>query len=91
MRRSNHRRGFLLLGIIVTLCLDTGACGRGEDPEEVASLELSFSRSSTYIEVDDTASLELTHNDRMAAVYDSIRWNSDDPSVAVVNDDEPSW
>ena len=78
-------RRAILLAVCATLCDSAAACGRDEIiVEETAPIELSFVRSTTYIETAGAVSLELRDAESMESVRDSIRWSSDDTTVVVV-------
>jgi hypothetical protein len=76
----------LLLVACASLCRSAAACGREEASiEEEPAIELSFMRSTTYIEVADTVSLGLSHTGSLSSVLDSIQWSSDDTTVVGVH------
>ncbi len=78
-------RRALLLVICAILCDSAAACGRDEAAEEVVGeFNLSFVRSTTYIEVADSVALQLTPSDSLDAVRHNIRWKSDDTTVVAV-------
>ena len=76
----------VLLAVFASLCYAAAACGRDETPvvEKDSNIELSFTRSTTYVEVLDTVLLELNDADELALVLDSVQWSSEDTSVVVV-------